>query len=78
MNFDEKLDFSKVDLINLQCGQMDIKQSQYSYKEVTENLEKFELGIALQKVYEFIWDEFCDWYIELVKPRLYDREVIKA
>ena len=43
-------------------------------KEVTENMEKFELGIALQKVYEFIWDEFCDWYIELVKPRLYDRE----
>jgi valyl-tRNA synthetase len=43
-------------------------------REVTENLEKFELGIGLQKVYEFIWEEFCDWYIELVKPRLYDRE----
>jgi valyl-tRNA synthetase len=43
-------------------------------KEVTENLEKFELGIAVQKLYEFIWDEFCDWYIELVKPRLYDSE----
>ena len=40
-------------------------------KEVTENLEKFELGIALQKLYDFVWDEFCDWYIELVKPRLY-------
>jgi valyl-tRNA synthetase len=39
-------------------------------REVTDNLEKFELGIALQKLYEFVWDEFCDWYIELVKPRL--------
>ena len=40
-------------------------------KEVTDNLENFELGIALQKLYDFLWDEFCDWYIELVKPRLY-------
>ena len=39
-------------------------------KEVNENLEKFELGIAVQKVYEFIWDCYCDWYIELVKARL--------
>ncbi len=38
--------------------------------EVNENLEKFELGIAVQKVYEFIWDCYCDWYIELVKARL--------
>ncbi len=38
--------------------------------EVTENLEKFELGIAVQKLYDFIWDEFCDWYIELAKTRL--------
>ena len=41
-------------------------------KDVTDNMEKFELGIAVQKVYDFIWDEFCDWYIEMVKPRLYD------
>ena len=39
-------------------------------KEVTENLDKYELGIAVQKVYDFIWEEFCDWYIEMVKPRL--------
>ena len=38
---------------------------------VTENMNKFELGIAVQKVYDFMWDEFCDWYIEMVKPRLY-------
>ena len=43
-------------------------------KEVTENLDKFELGIAVQKTYDFIWDEFCDWYIEMVKPRLYNTE----
>src|SRR5699024_2967521 len=40
-------------------------------KEVTDNMESYELGIAVQKVYDFIWDEFCDWYIEMVKPRLY-------
>jgi len=40
-------------------------------KEVTDSLDKFELGIAAQKIYDFIWEEFCDWYIEMVKPRLY-------
>lgn len=43
-------------------------------KDVTENLDKYELGIAVQKVYDFIWEEFCDWYIEMVKPRLYNEE----
>ena len=43
-------------------------------KEVTDNMENFELGIAVQKIYDFIWDEFCDWYIEMVKPRLYDSD----
>ena len=38
---------------------------------VTDNMDKFELGIAVQKIYDFMWDEFCDWYIEMVKPRLY-------
>ncbi len=40
-------------------------------REVTDNLEKYELGIAVQKLYDFIWDEFCDWYIEFVKPRFF-------
>ena len=40
-------------------------------KDVTDNMDKFELGIALQKVYDFIWDEFCDWYIELAKYRIW-------
>ncbi len=43
-------------------------------KEVTDNMDKFELGIAVQKVYDFIWDEFCDWYIELAKVRMYNAE----
>ncbi len=43
-------------------------------KEVTENMDKYELGIAVQKVYDFIWNEFCDWYIEIVKPRMYAKE----
>ncbi len=43
-------------------------------KEVSDNLDKFELGIAVLKLYDFIWDNFCDWYIELVKPRLFDKE----
>ena len=43
-------------------------------KEVTENMEKFELGIAMQKVYDFMWTEFCDWYIELVKPVFYGED----
>ncbi|EOS38686.1 valine-tRNA ligase [Lachnospiraceae bacterium M18-1] len=43
-------------------------------KDVTENMDKFELGIAVQKVYDFIWDEFCDWYVELAKFRIYHAE----
>ncbi|MDE6357389.1 MAG: valine--tRNA ligase, partial [Eubacteriales bacterium] len=43
-------------------------------KEVTQNLESYDLGIALSKIYDFIWDEYCDWYIEMVKPRLYNKE----
>lgn len=43
-------------------------------REVTDNMENFELGIAVQKIYDFIWDEFCDWYIEMVKPRLYNSD----
>ncbi|MCR4695390.1 MAG: valine--tRNA ligase [Pseudobutyrivibrio sp.] len=43
-------------------------------KDVTENMDKYELGIAVQKVYDFIWDQFCDWYIEIVKPRMYSEE----
>ena len=43
-------------------------------KDVTENMDKFELGIALSKIYDFLWDEFCDWYIEIAKYRIYHAE----
>ena len=49
-------------------------------KEVTDNMDKFDLGIAAQKIYDFAWSEYCDWYIEIVKPRLYseDKEAKQA
>ncbi len=43
-------------------------------RDVTDNMEKYELGVAVGKIYDFIWDEFCDWYIEMVKPRLYNSD----
>ena len=43
-------------------------------KSVTENLDSYELGVALSNLYEFAWDNLCDWYIELIKPRLFDKE----
>ena len=51
-----------------------ISRLNHLIKEVTDNMDGFELGIAVQKVYDFIWDEFCDWYIEMVKPRLYNSD----
>ena len=75
MNFDEEVDFSKAD--PAQCTVADkwiLSRLNTVAREVTENLEKYDLAIGLQKIYEFIWEEFCDWYIEMVKPRLYDKE----
>lgn len=45
-------------------------------KEVTDNMDKFDLGIAAQKIYDFAWSEYCDWYIEIVKPRLYSDDTL--
>lgn len=47
-------------------------------KAVTENIDKYELGLAVQKLYDFIWDNFCDWYIEIVKPRLQNKDDVQA
>ncbi len=47
-------------------------------KEVSENIEKYEIGIAISKLYDFIWDVLCDWYIELIKPRLFDTNTNEA
>lgn len=75
MNFDENLDFSKVNSSKfILSDRWILNRINTIVKEVTENLDKFETGTALQKIYEFIWEEFCDWYIEMVKPRLYDKE----
>ena len=48
-----------------------ISRYQHLVGEVSDNLNKYDLGLAAQKIYDFTWNEFCDWYIELVKPRLY-------
>jgi len=75
MNFDENPDFSNICKCNFENPEKWIlTRLNRVIKEVTDNMERFELGIALQKIYEFIWDEFCDWYIELVKPKLYDKQ----
>lgn len=54
-----------------------ISKLQKLIKEMTDNMGKFELGIGAQKLYDFIWNEYCDWYIELVKPRLYGEDMEK-
>jgi len=75
MNMDENTKFDKVDKSRFNIADKWIMNRMNNLiKEVTENIEKFELGIALQKIYEFIWEEFCDWYIELVKVRLYNKD----
>ena len=87
-NFSNKIwNASRFVLMNLEdfdtsmpCGELALADrwilSRYAKTVVgvTENLEKFELGEAARMVYDFIWGEFCDWYIELVKPRLYNKE----
>ena len=71
----EKADFTNVKLSDLTIADRWILSKVNTLaKEMTANMEKFELGIAVSKVYDFIWEEFCDWYIEMVKPRLYNDE----
>jgi len=71
----EDYDNGKVDLNNL-CyeDKWILSKLNRLAKEVTNNMENYEIGVATQKVYDFIWNEFCDWYIEIVKTRLYDKE----
>ena len=71
----ENDNFKKADLKDLTIADKWIlTKSNNLIKEVTENLEKFDLGIALAKVYDFLWEEFCDWDIEMLKPRLWNKE----
>ena len=71
----EKADTEEVDLSELtQADRWILSKVNTLAKEATENLEKFEMGIAADKIHSFIWEEFCDWYIEMVKPRLWNDE----
>lgn len=76
MNLDEQEDFSAFDESVLRMeDKWILAKLRQCIEEVTSNLEKFEFGLALAKVNNFIWDAFCDWYIEMVKPRLRDRSL---
>ncbi len=71
----EHADFSNVTLEDLTAADRWIlSKANTLVKEVTENMENYDLGIAVGKLHDFIWEEFCDWYIEMVKPRLYSEE----
>ena len=71
----EQADFSDVTLEDLTSADKWILSKLNTLaKDVTDNMEKYELGIAVQKLNDFLWEEFCDWYIEMVKPRLYNDE----
>ena len=79
MNFEQAAEagitIDDVTLVDLtQADKWILSKANALAKEVTENMDRFELGIAVQKLYDFIWEEFCDWYIEMVKPRLYNNE----
>ncbi len=68
--FDKEIRKYKKELLNLEDKWI-INKLETLITEVTNNMENYDLGVALDKVYNFIWNEFCDWYIEMVKPRLY-------
>ncbi|MGI6546053.1 MAG: valine--tRNA ligase [Fastidiosipilaceae bacterium] len=75
MNLDSDADFSKLDESKLRLeDRWILSLLNRTVDEVTQNLERYELGVALSKIYNFIWDDFCDWYIEMIKSRLYDQE----
>ncbi len=78
MNID-KADFSTISISDLTMADKWILSKLNTItKDITENLEKYELGVALDKLYNFIWEEFCDWYIEMVKPRLWNEGPTQA
>ena len=68
--FDKETGKYKEELLHLEDKWI-INKLETLIAEVTNNMENYDLGVALDKVYNFIWNEFCDWYIEMVKPRLY-------
>ena len=75
MNCEDDLSFENVDRTKFTVeDKWIISRLNTVISEVTANLEKFEFGVALSKIYSFLWEEYCDWYIEIAKARLYDRE----
>ena len=71
----EKADLSNVSLSDLTpADKWILSKANSLVKEVTDNMEKYDFGVAVAKLNDFIWEEFCDWYIEMVKPRLYNEE----
>ncbi len=77
MKLDEDTEFGLPDISELHKeDRWVISRFNRTVKEVTENLDKYELGVALSKLYDFVWDIFCDWYIELVKQRLGDGDKV--
>ncbi|MGL5260305.1 MAG: valine--tRNA ligase [Lachnospiraceae bacterium] len=78
MNMEEK-EITKIPTTSLEpADRWILSKLNTVIKDVTHNMEQFELGIAVQKIYDFIWDEFCDWYIEMVKPRLYNSDNVES
>ena len=71
MNIDEVPDAIDMDHLDI-ADKWILDRLRNVIQEVSKNLEEFELGLAVGKIYDFIWNEFCDWYIEMAKPRLYD------
>ncbi|NBI05421.1 valine--tRNA ligase [Senegalia massiliensis] len=75
MNLGEEFHFTGIDNENLKVeDKWIISRLNSAIKEIDDNLNKFELGLAAQKIYDFTWNEYCDWYIEMVKPRLYGED----
>ena len=71
--YDKETKTYKRELLNIEDKWI-INKLETLITEVTNNMENYDLGVALDKVYNFIWNEFCDWYIEMVKPRLYSED----
>lgn len=75
MNLDEDFVPQPIEELDLMVEDKFILSTlQETVEQVTTNFDKYELGIALSKIIDFIWDNFCDWYIEMIKPRLYDNQ----
>ena len=73
MNLEDK-EYDEKDIKLTSADKWIISKVNTLAKEVTENMESYELGLAVQKIHDFLWDEYCDWYIEMVKPRLYNKD----